>query len=145
MTKITFGIVAICGLLTGIVWGHYTAREASQLMETLAAQNAAQATSRFAAQQFSQADTEHARIAVLAEIAILEELEQSQKTSGTKGQLAYAYTRLGLIDESAGHLDKAGGDFEQAKLLFKRDFGHEVTKDQMRDALLRIDKTSGGL
>jgi len=109
-------------------------------MEFTAAASASQLTSQFAAQQFRHADTDHARSAVLSEINVLEQFELATNEMTYRGQLGYAYARLGTIEESAKHPDAARQAFLQARSWFKRGFGHDLTDDQMKEALKRMDR-----
>ncbi|MGA8151771.1 MAG: hypothetical protein WB952_12535 [Terriglobales bacterium] len=139
MVKATFTTAAILGLLTGSVWGYYTARELSGTMELVDATSVSQVTSHFSTEQFERADIDHARTAVLSEINVLEQFELATNEMTYRGQLGYAYARLGTIEESAKHPDAARQAFLQARSWFKRGFGHDLTDDQMKEALRRMD------
>jgi len=71
-------------------------------MPSFATIAASSVTSDFALQQFEHANNAHARQAVTLQINTLEQVERVTGESISKSELGYAYTRLRMIEESAG-------------------------------------------
>jgi hypothetical protein len=141
--KITFALVAVLGLGAGVAWGYYTAEQTSVVMESVGAMSASSATSDFAIQQFEHADADHARLAVVLEIALLEQLHGAVNEREFEWKLGLAYTRLGMIEEASGHPESARKRFEQARAWFRH--GEELTDDQMKKTVKQLDGASDRL
>ena len=106
--------------------------------------------SNFASQQFQHADSAHARQAVLLEIKLLDQLQRAARDSSSESQLelAYtsAYTRLAMIEESAGQTEAERRAMDEAKVQFNRNRpNREVTDEQMKNALKEWDAASDRL
>ncbi|MGD0568208.1 MAG: hypothetical protein ABSA78_07360 [Candidatus Sulfotelmatobacter sp.] len=154
--KITFAAASIIGFSVGVVCGCYEGKEASLFMQSAEVMSIPAITSDFALGQFEHADQGHAHQAVVLEIKLLEQLErvvQEPEASGGlfapevfRFQLILAYTRLALIEETAGQTDAARRDLDQAKARFNRNRpDREVTDEQLKDTLRRFDAAFEGL
>lgn len=96
--------------------------------------------SDFSALQFQYADADHAREAVLFEIRTLEQLQRLAQNSTVNGELAYAYTRLGMVDESDGQATAAAAAFDEARAwMMKFHPGQAMTDEQLKDVIRRLD------
>jgi len=138
--KTTFIISAILGLLAGIVWGRHTAMEGSQAMESGTATSALNVTWTFSARQFAHADHDHAKSAILEEVYVLQLLERITPNLAYRVALSDGYARLAMIEEYSNDRDAAHRAFEQARIWFGKDHpGQELTDDQMRQGVQRID------
>jgi hypothetical protein len=148
--KITFAVASIVGLAVGIVWGCYKGKEASLFMRSAEVMSIPSITSDFAREQFEHADQAHARQAVLLEIKLLEQVERvvhepgasdgAFASEGSGFQLVLAYTRLALIEETAGQTEAVRRDLDQAKVWFNRNRpDKEVTDEQLKNTLKRFD------
>lgn len=152
--KITFAVASIIGFAVGVVCGCYKGRDASLSMQSAEAMSIPSITSDFALEQFEHADHAHARQAVLLEIKLLEQLERVVHETGASGglfaseglQLALAYTRLALIEETVGQTEAARRDLDQAKAWFNRNHpDKDVSDEQLKDTLKRSDAASDSL
>ena len=138
--KITFTVAAIVGFVLGTVCGCYKGAEASGFMQSAAVISIPSVFSDFALQQFEHADSAHARQAVLLEIKILEQLERAAPDSSSEGLLGFAYTRLAMIEETAGQKEAERRALDEAKVRFNRNRPQEkLTDEQMKSALKRWD------
>jgi len=138
--KTTFIAAAAVGLVLGGVLGGREAAQASQAMQSAEVLSASSVTSDFARQQFEYADTDHARRAVQLQISVLEKLEGLTHDRLYRGELGYAYTRLGMIEQSAGQPEAEQRAIAQARTWFGQNFGHEISDDQMRTGLKLLDQ-----
>jgi hypothetical protein len=139
--KITFTVAAVVGFIAGSVLGWYNAEDASDVMQSAGIMSASEMTSNFAWEQFEHADSGHARQAVLLQIKILEHLERLAHETSNESWLGFAYTRLAVIEESAGQADAERRALDQARTWFTRAHPRdEHTDQQMKDTLKRLDK-----
>jgi hypothetical protein len=148
--KITFAIASSIGFAVGIVCGCYKGRDASLFIQSAEVMSIPSTTSDFAREQFERADQAHAHQAVLLEIKLLEQLERVVHEPGASDghpaseraglQLVLAYTRLALIEETAGQTEAARRDLDQAKAWSNRNHpDKEVTDEQLKNTLKRFD------
>jgi len=140
-TKIIFIMASVIGLALGIVCGCYEGDKLSEAMQSAAVISIPSVISDFALQQFEHADSAHARQAVLLEIKILEQLERvAAPDSSSEGLLGFAYTRLAMIEETAGQTEAERRALDEAKVRFNRNRPQEkLTDEQMKSALKRWD------
>jgi hypothetical protein len=148
--KITFSLAAVIGFGVGAVFGCYRAAESSGYMQSEEVMSIPSVASNFASQQFQHADSAHARQAVLLEIKLLDQLQRAARDSSSESQLelAYtsAYTRLAMIEESAGQTEAERRAMDEAKVQFNRNRpNREVTDEQMKNALKEWDAASDRL
>lgn len=140
-TRITFIVAGGIGLVLGIAAGCQHAELASGAMQYAATMAASSVTADFALQQFEHADNTRAREAVTLQINTLKQLERVAGNSMSTSELGYAYTRLAMIEESAGSLEEEHSALVQAREWFKRaNPGHELTDQQLKNSLERLDQ-----
>lgn len=138
--RITFLAAAVLGLLSGTIFGYYEAKEVSGFMQEAEVMAIASADSDFSREQFDHADNTRAREAVMLEIGNLEQLERIGHDSYAEGKLGYAYTRLAMIEAAAGDAAAEHRALDRARSWFQRVHPRsELTDEQMKDALKRID------
>ena len=132
---------AILGLGIGGVLGAHSGATREQMTEEIQILEAEQSPSEFAAIQCQHADASHARSAVLFEIRSLESLQRLKPTE-SGGGLWIAYTRLGMIEESAGQAAATHSAFDQARAWAKRPHpaAPDMSDQQLKDALLLYDQ-----
>jgi len=140
---VTFVMAAVLGLGVGGYLGYSGANEASNSSESFQYFLPTSVVSDFARVQFEHADTDHARQAVMLQIGLLEQLEQADKSFHAK-ELAFAYARLGMIEEVAGQTEAERRALAQARARDKRDRfrSEELTDDELRNVVKRMDRGS---
>jgi hypothetical protein len=144
--KFAFTGAAIIGFVLGAVYGCYTAKEASDLMQSAEIISISSVPSYFALQQFEHADSAHARQAVLLEIKILGQLERAAPDPSSEGKFGLAYTRLAMIEEAAGQAEAERRALDQARERFERAYPRKgLTDEQMKSTLKLLDESSDRL
>ena len=144
--KVTFLVAAILGLACGGYGGHRTAVEVSDSLKSIQYLAPANIASDFARTQFMRADTNHARQAVMLQIRLLEQLELADK-SFHADELFLAYTRLAMVEESAGQTEAERRALDQARARDKRDRfrSKDLTDDELRNAVKLLDRAFDNL
>jgi hypothetical protein len=86
------------------------------------------------------ADTDHARQAVMLQIQFLEQLELADK-SFHANELAFAYIRLAMVEEAAGRPEAKQRAFAQARVRLRQTHSRneEHTDDELENAVTRVD------
>jgi len=90
-------------------------------------------------EQFEHADNSRARQAVQLQIKVLEQLEKADHDTSSESQFGFAYTRLAMIEEAAGQTVAERSAQDQARQCLKRSHHGELTDEQMRAGLKRMD------
>lgn len=139
--RITVVVGALAGILTGGILGAYTARQNEGIVESARVIAASSATAAFAAEQFRHADPEHARQAVMLQIDILQQFERLSPSSVHENNLGFAYTRLAMIDKTAGQEVASEVAFQQAKDWFQKVHPESrLTSVQMESFVRHLEK-----
>ncbi len=144
--KITFIFAAILGLGCGGYFGCRSAIQIGDSLESIQYLAPTEVASDFARTQFMYADTDHARQAVILQIQLLEQLELAD-TSFHANDLAFAYTRLAMVEEAAGRPDAAQRALAQARARYKKvhSRSEELTDDALKNVVKQSDKVIGNL
>lgn len=139
--KVTFLTAAALGLGLGGYWGHSEASEVSASLVSGQYIAPTKVASDFARAQFMHADTDHARQAVMFQIHLLEQLEKAD-SSFRADELGWAYTRLAMIEEAAGHPEAEKSTLAQARASYSRRHpgAAELTDDEMKNGVRRVDQ-----
>ncbi len=139
--KITFIAAAILGLGCGGYLGRRSAIQIGDSLESIQYVAPTKVASDFARTQFWRADTDHARQAVMLQIQLLEQLELADK-SFHADDLAFAYTRLAMVEEAAGRPEAEQRGLAQAKARYRQMHSRsgERTDDDLKNAVKRMDR-----
>jgi hypothetical protein len=137
--KVTFLASAILGLGCGGYLGYSEANQISDSLESTQYIAPTAVASDFARTQFMRANTDHARQAVTLQIQLLEQLELADK-SFHADELALAYIRLAMVEEAAGRPEAEQQALAQAKARWRTHSGEELTDDELRNAVKRLDR-----
>jgi len=130
------------GLAIGSVAGRSQGIAYSHMLDQTEAIFLSEITARFSAKQFKYADNAHARDAALLEIKILRLLERSHPDAASQHQLAAAYVRLSLIEETVGQKGEEQQALDQARVYFKRIHpGEQLTDDEMKNTVRQMDES----
>lgn len=146
----TRGVKAIClaaavfGLAVGAYRGHAEANQTSDFQQSIQYIAPTQIASDFARVQFMRADSDHARQAVMSQINLLQRLQLADKTFHSDGELAMAYIRLAMVEESVGHLEEQNRALGLARACFERAHpqGKQGTDDELKAFVRRWDKVT---
>jgi hypothetical protein len=141
-----FIVAAVLGIAAGAGWGWYSGEEIASFMDIASAQAITSTTSNFSVQQYEQADRDHARQAVMLQIALVKKLDQAMHDKTYEGQLGFAYTRLGVIEQASGQTTAARNAFNEARAWFNRTYHREgLTDEQMIKAMKGLDEADDRL
>jgi 2,4-dienoyl-CoA reductase-like NADH-dependent reductase (Old Yellow Enzyme family) len=145
--KVTFLVAAALGLSFGVYSGYSDANETSHLLESSQYIAPTKIASDFARAQFTHADSNHARQAVMLQIHLLEQLELADKDFHDDGQLIFAYVRLAMIEEATGQPDAEQRAMAQARACHGRAHSRseEMTDDELKKVVKRFDQAADNL
>jgi hypothetical protein len=142
--KITFLVAAVLGLALGGYWGHSEAVDTNASLESIQYFAPTKVASDFARLQFTHSDPDHARQAVMFQIHLLEQLQKVDRAfrAYEVGELGWAYTRLAMIEEAAGHPEAETSALANARTILKqaRPGKEELTDDKLKDGVKRMDQ-----
>lgn len=134
--------VAVVTFVSGVCIGSWSAIEESRLLDSVQYMAPTEVISNFARTQFLHADGDHAREAVMLQIQLLDRL-QSEDKSSTR-ELALAYVRLAIIEETAGKPDAEEKAMAQARELYKRIHSQtNASDDELKNVIKRRDRVFG--
>jgi hypothetical protein len=144
--KLTFVAAAILGLGWGGYLGCSEANQVSSSLESIRYIAATQVAADFARTQFTQADADHARQAVILQIHLLVQLEFADK-SFHASELAFAYVRLAMVEQGAGRAEAEHRALAQARARLRQIHSpnEEPTDDELENAVRRSDRAIGNL
>ncbi len=139
---LTATVSAIIGTAVGVALAYSTAGKGVFVLKFAETTATSMLISQFSAEQFNNADSEHAKAALSFELGILQQLERASSDQRTRQQLqagiGYAYGHLGMIEEAAGHTENAQRAFGLARTYFNTAFPHpgqELTDDMLKKAV----------
>jgi hypothetical protein len=139
-------LASVLGLVLGVGTGVPEGKALARRLFTLRATAIKSELSAFSATQFRHADSEHARKAVLAEIAMLQTLARvapqlSGPQAATPSTLYLAYARLALVQQSAGDAAAAQRAQQEAQRYWGQLHpGSELSAEQMRQSVSEFDE-----
>lgn len=139
--KIAFVATAALGLAVGAGFGYSEATDLSESRQSVEPIIARSVVSDYAARQFRNADSDHAREAVQLEISVRRRLRAATQDPSEDGHVGFAYVRLALIEDAAGNQEAGRQAMAEARTWFKPRPGQSLSDDQLKDVLKKLDKS----
>jgi hypothetical protein len=141
MRALKFSVVALAsGLLVGALVGRHVGRTWAGGAAILWEESAAAGYEGLALLQYSQADTEHARQALLGFTNFSQSMRKLHSAQGDQTLLIDAgrdYLRLAAIEELAGNSDLSHQYVLDAQQTF-RGMGHDIPEDDLDRQVAKI-------
>jgi hypothetical protein len=136
---------AILGLVVGGVLGAHEGADHAKDMESVMVMITEDIPSKFAATQFRHADADHARSALVFAIRNLEDVQRLNPSPAAGARFMFSYTRLGIVEEAAGHPAAAHAAFDQARTWERKSARRphpatDMSDTELKDTLQRSEQ-----
>ena len=96
--------------------------------------------SEFSQMQYRHADLEHAQAALLSYASFLEQMEKLKPDKQREIQLAMAYTRLAMLEDTAKNQQQSRTYMLSAAANYKASGGQEYSDSEMKARLQEFDR-----
>jgi hypothetical protein len=89
--------------------------------------------------QYKYADPEHAKTALLTFAGLLEQMEMTSPEKARKLDLAYAYTRLALLEDAAQNREQSQNYMTKTRAWYRSMGGRDISNYEMKIAVDKMD------
>jgi hypothetical protein len=137
--KILYFGALLAGLTIGVF---FSFRNTSDILESsydLQRLTAPWVLRDFSYLEYKYADLEHANAALLTYASLLEGLEKTNPEKGQKGELAFAYTRLALLEDVANNSEQSQVYMLKAHFWSRSSGARDAPDSVMKLAVNRMD------
>ena len=138
--KVTYLVAILIGLSVGVFIGYKTAMDRLGLYGEVRSFTAPLALSYFSQMQYRHADLEHASAALLSYASLLEGMDKMKPEKARKGDLAMTYTRLALLQDTAGNVQQSHSYMVKAGTWYKASGGKDYPESEMKARQQVIDQ-----
>jgi hypothetical protein len=137
--KITYFGALLLGLFIGSYFSFRTAMRNLEAYYNFRRLAAPQVLRDFSYSQYKYADTEHAQAALLTFASVLEQMEKASPEKSRKLDLAYAYTRLALLEDAAKNREQSQNYMTKTRAWYRSIGGQNVSDYEMKIAVDKMD------
>lgn len=137
--KVTYLGALLMGLSIGVFFGFQNTRLVLETYYDARRLTAPMVLGDFAYKQYRHADQEHAKAALLTFVNFSEEMEKSRPEKTQKQNLANAYTRLALLEDSADNPAQSRVYITKARYWHTGNGGRDYSDSEMKAALKAVD------
>jgi hypothetical protein len=137
--KITYFGALLIGLSIGSYFSFRTATENLAAFYDLRRLTAPQVLRDFSYLQYKYADTEHAKAALLTFASLLEQMEKTSPEKSRKLDLAYAYTRLALLEDAANNREQSRNYMTKTRSWYRSIDGRDISDYEMKVVVDKMD------
>ena len=137
--KITYLFALVIGVTGGALFGFWKDSDLLKACYSARQEAAPMALEDFSFMQYRHADAEHAETALLAYVALLEQLESLRPEKSQEFKLANAYVRLASLEDTANNPQKSRDYVAKARSWYIASGGHNRSDSGMKAAVADAD------
>jgi hypothetical protein len=137
--KITYLGALLLGLSIGSYFSFRTATHNLEAFYDLRRLAAPQVLRDFSYLQYKYSDPEHAKAALLTFASLLEQMEKTSPEKARKLDLAYAYTRLALLEDAANNREQSRYYMTKTRLWYRSIDGRDISDYEMKVVVDKMD------
>lgn len=130
--KVIYTITVLVGLLLGLPWGIHVTKRSLSVMSSEQRSFVHRELEGFSGVQYENADSDHARSALLMYVNFLKEAEKANPKSISTMSLSIALTRLALLEDKAHNAEQSQVYMDEARLVCKSERGSECSESDMK-------------
>ncbi len=136
---ITYIGALLLGLSIGSYFSFRTATHNLQAFYDVRRLAAPQVLREFSYLQYKYADPEHAKEALLTFASVLEQMEKTSSENARKLDLAYAYTRLALLEDATKNREQSQNYMTKTRSWYRSIGGRDISDYEMKIAVDKMD------
>jgi hypothetical protein len=137
--KVTYLSALLIGLGVGLLLGYRDTMDSLKLLGEMRLEIPPLALQDFSREQYTHADTERGREALLNYASVLEGIEKAKGGKSLKLELGLTYTRLALLEEDAGNPEQSDTFMTKARNWYLADGDRDLSETEMKAILKRFD------
>jgi hypothetical protein len=137
--KIAYFGALLIGLALGSYFSFRTATHSLEAFYDFRRLVAPQVLRDFSYLQYKYADPEHAKAALLTFAGLLEQMERTSPEKARELDLAYAYTRLALLEDAAKDQEQSRNYMTKTRAWYRSIDGRDISDHEMKVAVEKMD------